>query len=173
MSISNISVQQLKEWIDNDEVQLVDVREKIENDAFHIQDSAHLPLGSITRDQLPKTNKKIVIYCLKGLRGQKACEKVASTDAELEIYNLIGGIDAWRSAGLPVKESEKKHFPLDRQVQITIGSFVLLGALGSVLVNPALVWVAAFFGAGLLFAGLSGTCGLAVLIARMPWNKTA
>jgi len=47
----------------------------------------------------------------------------------------------------------------------------LLGALGSLYIAPALIWLAVFVGAGLTFAGLTGTCGMAILIARMPWNK--
>ncbi|MEM0910869.1 MAG: rhodanese-like domain-containing protein [Pseudomonadota bacterium] len=171
MAILNIDAQQLKVLIDSNDACLVDVREAIEHDAFHIAPSAHIPLGKITSDLLPKTDKKVVIYCLKGVRGQKACEKVTATNDDVDVFNLTGGINAWRAAGLPLKVSEKKHFPLDRQVQITIGSFVLFSALASVLVNPAFVWVAAFFGAGLMFAGMTGTCGLGLLIAKMPWNK--
>lgn len=171
MAISNINVHQLKEWIDNDEVCLVDVRETIEHNAFRIDNSAHLPLGTITGNKIPETDKKIVIYCLKGVRGQKACEKVTASVDGLHVFNLEGGIDAWRSAGMPIKASDKKHFPLDRQVQITIGTFVVLSVIASVMINPAFVWVAALFGAGLLFAGVTGNCPLALLIAKMPWNK--
>ena len=172
MAISNINVHQLKEWIDNDEVCLVDVRETIEHHAFRIDNSAHVPLGTISGDKVPETDKKIVIYCLKGVRGQKACEKVTAAIDGIDVFNLEGGIDAWRSAGLPIKSTDKKHFSLERQVQIAIGTFVVLAVMASIAINPVFVWVAGFFGAALLFAGLTGNCPLSLLIAKMPWNKT-
>ena len=89
----------------------------------------------------------------------------------MEIYNLEGGIDAWRTAGLPVQEGERKTLPLDRQVQLTVGLLLLTSVALTVLVHPAFIWLAAFFGAGLTMAGLTGFCGMALVMARMPWNK--
>jgi len=86
---------------------------------------------------------------------------------------LEGGIDAWRASGEATKLNEKAPLELNRQVQITAGILILIGALGSVFVHPNLVWLAAFVGAGLTFAGLSGTCGMAHMLMLMPWNRKA
>jgi hypothetical protein len=58
-----------------------------------------------------------------------------------------------------------------RQVQIVVGSFSVAGAILALAVNPWFAAVPLFFGSGLLFAGITGTCGMALMLARMPWNR--
>ena len=77
---------------------------------------------------------------------------------------------AWRRARLPVREG-RKRLPVDRQVQLIAGSMVLTGIALGTLVNPWFLAISAFFGAGLTFAGATGTCGLALLLLKMPWNR--
>jgi hypothetical protein len=84
---------------------------------------------------------------------------------------LEGGMVAWRAAGLPIREGAKKVLPLDRQVQLIVGSMVLIGTLLGAFVNPWLLIIPGFFGAGLAFAGATGTCALGMMLARMPWNQ--
>ena len=83
---------------------------------------------------------------------------------------MEGGIGAWEKAGLPV-ERGASTMPLFRQIQIAAGSLILIGALGSLGWHP-LLWLAVFGGAGLVFAGITGFCGLGVLLSRMPWNRS-
>jgi hypothetical protein len=80
-----------------------------------------------------------------------------------------GGTLACVEAGVPVVRG-RKAISLERQVRIAAGSLVLLGA-GLSFVHPAFVGIAAFVGAGLVFAGVTDTCGMGMLIARMPWNQ--
>lgn len=82
-------------------------------------------------------------------------------------------MNAWQEAGLPVIRSARRHLPLMRQVQVVIGSAVLVGTLGSLFVDPRFIWLAVFMGAGLVFAGASGWCGLAILLSKMPWNRSS
>jgi rhodanese-related sulfurtransferase len=171
MSVSTISSSTLKQWLDNQEVELIDVREDIEFHSSHIAGALHVPLSKINSEHLPQNDKKKVIYCLRGARGQKACEKLASQSPDSTFYNLEGGIEAWKVAAQEVVTGSTQIMPLDRQVQITIGLAVLGSVIASQMVHINWIWLAGFFGAGLLFAGLSGTCGLARLLAMMPWNK--
>ena len=60
---------------------------------------------------------------------------------------------------------------LERQVRIAAGFLALLGALLGFFVHPNYFGLYAFVGAGLMFAGITDTCGMAMLIARMPWNQ--
>jgi hypothetical protein len=71
---------------------------------------------------------------------------------------------------LPVVRG-KKAISLERQVRIAAGSLVLLGVIGSLLIHPYVIGLSAFVGAGLLFAGITDTCGMGMLLARMPWNR--
>jgi len=172
MAIKTIDAATLKNWLDKGDAVVVDVREPAENAAESISGATLLPLGGITKDALPETSgKKLVIHCRSGKRSGSACEKLIAEDPELEIYNLEGGISAWTEAGHTVKTSGKFFLPLDRQVQLTIGLGVLIGSFLAYFVNPLFFLLTGFFGAGLTFAGLSGTCGLAIIMAKMPWNQ--
>jgi len=58
-----------------------------------------------------------------------------------------------------------------RQVQIAAGALVLCGTLAGTLFNPMFCVIPAFTGTGLIFAGITGICGMAKLLAIMPWNR--
>ncbi len=172
MPLKTVDAKTLKNWLDNSQAVLIDVREPAEHSAESIKGAKLLPLGGIKKSALPDcAGKKLVIHCRKGGRGGSACEKLLAEDPELEIYNLEGGIEAWRSVGLAVKSSGKAFLPLDRQVQLIIGISVLAGSVLGYFVNPLFFLLTGFFGAGLTFAGLTGFCGLALLMAKMPWNQ--
>lgn len=172
MALKTIDAKTLKTWLDNNEAVLVDVREPAEHAAENITGATLLPLGSVSKSALPTcAGKKLVIHCRKGGRGGSACAKLLAEDPNLDIYNLEGGIEAWNAAGLTVASSGKFFLPLDRQVQLTIGLCVLTGSILGYLVSPAFFLLTGFLGTGLTFAGLTGFCGLALLMAKMPWNQ--
>jgi rhodanese-related sulfurtransferase len=174
MPIKTVDVTTLKHWMDNNEVVLVDVREPAEHVAKSIPGSTLLPSGKVNKSALPDANgKKLVIHCNTSRRSSNACEKLMKEDPNLEIFRLEGGISAWSEAGHSVNSSGKFFLPLDRQVQLTIGLFVLVGSFLAYFVSPMFFLLTGFFGAGLTFAGISGFCGLAMLMAKMPWNKVA
>lgn len=173
MPIKTVDAITLKRWLDSGEAVVVDVREPAEYESENIPGAKLIPLGKISKQLLPDTTgKKLVVHCRSGKRAGSACEKLLAEDPNLEIYNLEGGISAWSEAGLEVKSSGKFFLPLDRQVQLTIGLCVLIGSLLTYFVNPLFAIFTGFFGAGLSFAGLSGYCGLAMIMAKMPWNQS-
>ena len=87
------------------------------------------------------------------------------------LSDLEGGLMARQQAGLPVEKRRGAPLPLRRQVQIAAGSLVLAGVLLSQLVASGWIWLSGFVGVGLVFAGVSGFCGMARLLAVMPWNR--
>lgn len=170
MPVKQIDPTTAKQWLDKGEAVLIDVREPAEHAAQHIKGAQLCSLGSLCGDKLPKTNKKILVHCQKGVRGERACENLIAEKSPLEVYNIQGGIEAWQQAGFPVEGNGGNLLPLDRQVQLAIGLSVFgFGILGYV-VHPVFALGAAFFGAGLINAGLTGWCGLAKVMAKMPWN---
>ncbi len=172
MTPKPIDAKTLKTWLDRDEAVLVDVREPAEHAAENIEKATLLPLGSISLSGLPQhTGKKLVIHCRKGGRGTAACQKLLAENPNLEVYNLEGGIEAWNAAGLNVSTSGAFFLPLDRQVQLTIGVCVLTGSILAYTISTQFLLLTGFFGAGLTFAGLTGFCGLARVMAKMPWNQ--
>lgn len=151
--------------------QLIDVREPVEHAESHLSGAKLIPLGQIEArcGELDKS-KPVMVMCQAGKRGAAAADKLRALGFS-DVRNLEGGILAWKAAGLPCATGSKAVMPLMRQVQITVGFLVLLASVLAVTVNPAWIYLCMFFGAGLLFAGLSGFCGLAMILAKMPWNR--
>lgn len=171
MNGRTVDATTLQSWLDRGEAVLIDVREPAEHAAQSIHGAVSLPLGKVRLSALPAaTGKKLVVHCRKGGRGGAACQKLLSEDPGLEIYNLEGGIEAWHAAGFPVASSGRFFLPLDRQVQLTIGLSLLVTSYLAYTIGPVFLLITAFLGAGLTVAGLTGFCGLAMLLARMPWN---
>lgn len=172
MTIKNINCETLKNWLNSDEAILIDVREPAENEARKIEGSYLIPLAQISKKSLPNLGtKKLVIHCHSGKRSFAACSKILSEDPNLEVYNLEGGILSWINNNNQTQTSKKFFLPLDRQTQLTIGIVVLSGSLLGYFVNSLFFILPSFFGAGLCFAGITGWCGLAILLSKMPWNK--
>lgn len=170
--IKSVDVKTAKEWLNKNEAILVDVREPGEYAAVHIAEAKLIPLSTLEEDNLPElNNKKLIIHCHIGRRGGAACEKLLLSNPNLDVYNLEGGIAAWEKAGFKVEKSGVAFLSIERQVQITIGSGVLIGLIFGYLIHPGFLFLSAFFGAGLLFAGITGSCGLAMLMGKMPWNQ--
>ena len=171
MSPRLIEPDTLKQWLTEGTAILVDVREPAEHRASRIAGARLMPLSSFQPASLVTENRRVVLHCLKGGRGNTACEALLKANPNLEVYNLARGIEGWAAAGLPVEHGAGKMLPLDRQVQLTIGIILLVTTALSVLVHPGFVALAAMIGMGLTVAGLTGFCGLGMVMARMPWNR--
>ncbi len=170
-----ITPQEAYAWLKSGEAIMIDVREPDEYKAEHIGYAASLPLnavGDISSYAEFSAGRKIIFQCLRGKRGEQACLLLGTNGEGKSYYNLTGGIDAWKEAGLPViRGMGAAGISIFRQVQMAVGTLIILCiALGfSGLILGFIL--AGIFGAALLFAGLSGWCGLALLLSKMPWNK--
>ncbi len=173
--IKNIDARQLKDWLQSGEAILVDVREPVEFTEWRIPKAISMPLTNIDKHikNLEGEKHKIVFQCLKGKRGEMAAEKAIEVlGSDVEIYNLEGGIETWDSAGFTIiRDSEKTGLPIMRQVHIAAGSLLLLFSLIALAGVKFGAIMTLFVGAGLLFAGLTGNCMMAMLLQKMPWNK--
>lgn len=169
--MKTITASELKKRLDKNEVILIDVREPAEYRNECIDGACLIPLGEINVEKLPSTERPIVIHCGSGKRSSDACIKLLAANPSLDISSLDGGITAWKQAGYNVKKSGSNIIPLDRQTQIAIGSIAFLGTILGAFVNSVFYILPAFMGAGLMFAGITGWCGMAKLLAKMPWNK--
>ncbi len=148
---------------------LLDVRSPIEFETEHIADSINLPLDELeSRCEEVSRKGQLVVICRSGKRAERGAYALSGKGFQPRI--LEGGLLAWREAGLPTKKG-KKMLPLERQIQLIIGTGVLTGLALAIFVNPWFLIIPAFFGAGLTFAGLSGTCALGLLLTKAPWNK--
>lgn len=152
---------------------LVDVRSPAEYGEAHVPFAVNQPLPDLDahalRAEAEKNGRRLVFICKSGARGRSACEKVLAAGIS-SVFNVDGGTGAWIDAGLPVARGAKS-FSVERQTRIAIGLMVLLGIALGALVHPYFLGISAFFGAGLVYAGLSDSCMLGLLIASMPWNR--
>ena len=137
----------------------------------HIAGSLNIPLSRITEADLPQG--PLVLVCQSGNRSAKALALLQQLGRQHPLTDLQGGVPAWQQAGFPVRKLKGAPLPLMRQVQIAAGSLVLLGVILSQTVAPGWIWLSGFVGAGLTFAGISGFCGMARLLAVMPWNRVS
>jgi rhodanese-related sulfurtransferase len=166
MSLPTVSPVEAKRLIDAGAV-LIDIRAADEHARERIPNARNHPLGELTK--LDGSAVPVVFHCRAGSRtGANAVKLAAATSCEA--YILDGGIEAWKRTGLPVVRDRSQPIEIMRQVQIAAGGLVLLGLLLGYFVQPAFYLISLFIGGGLLFAGLTGWCGMAKLLALMPWN---
>jgi rhodanese-related sulfurtransferase len=153
---------------------LVDIRETDEHARERISGARHHALSKIDAESPARSGDDVLIFhCRSGMRTKANAPKLAEAAQGCEIYVLEGGIDGWKKAGLPVALDRKQPIEIIRQVQIGAGSLVLVGILLGAFVNPLFYAMSGFVGAGLLFAGITGFCGMANLLSLMPWNRRA
>lgn len=155
-------------------LELIDVRTPVEFREVHVETAHNVPLDQLDpaawmRSRSGSAAEPLYVICRSGSRGRQACEafhKAGFTN----VVNVDGGTMACVEAGLPVVRG-KKAISLERQVRIAAGSLVLLGAILGAFVHPGFIGLSAFVGAGLIFAGITDTCGMGMMLARMPWNQ--
>lgn len=172
--ILQVTPKDLAKWLKSGAVVLVDVREAAEYRSQHIKDAKNLPLSQVTIDNehMPEhDHKRLVLHCQSGRRSMMACEKLISEKVPYDIWNLEGGMNAWKQAGLDIIASGRKLLPMEQQVHLTIGLMVIVGMLLGSLVSYWWFLLPVIAGLGLINSGLTGWCGLMKLMAKMPWNR--
>jgi rhodanese-related sulfurtransferase len=167
--LNRISAQDLGAQLAARDVTVIDVREPMEYASGHISGSLNVPLGRIGQADLP--SGPLVLVCQSGNRSAKALTQLLGQGHPHSVRDLLGGMPSWQQAGFPMTTLKGAPLPLMRQLQIAAGSLVLLGVILSQTVAPGWIWLAGFVGAGPTFAGVSGFCGMARLLAVMPWNR--
>ena len=174
MSVSTISPAKFAELCQHGQkVELIDVRTPVEFREVHVEFAKNVPLdrlepSAIMQARNGTAQESLYVICRSGGRGQQACEKFQKAGFT-NVINVEGGTIACVDAGLPLVRG-KKAMSLERQVRIAAGSLVLIG-FGLSFIHPALIGLSVFVGAGLVFAGVTDTCAMGMLIARMPWNQ--
>ena len=175
MSIAVIKPQELAELgKETQKIDLIDVRTPVEYREVHVEFARNVPLDQLDPAALMQarngsSNEPLYVICRSGSRGQQACEKFLKAGFS-NVVNIEGGTLACVEAGLPVVRG-KKAISLERQVRIAAGLLVVTGSALGYFVSPYWIGLAAFIGAGLAFAGITDTCAMGMMLARMPWNQ--
>ncbi|WIO75231.1 rhodanese-like domain-containing protein [Porticoccaceae bacterium LTM1] len=168
MKWRQITPQQFQQEVNWQSDSVVDVRSPAEHKSQHVTGAINLPLDNLKAEQL--SGSKIYLLCKSGKRATMAAEKLCD-NYEGELIVIEGGTDSCAANGIPCTSSGKQHMSLERQVRIAAGSLVVLGCLLGYMVNSGFYLLSTFVGAGLVFAGITDTCGMGMLISKMPWNK--
>ena len=172
-TVTAVDPATVRSWAASGQARLVDVREGFEHATEHIADDELRALSAFDPESLaPDPSAKVVFYCRTGRRSLDAAEHWTRVHG-VPGWHLEGGIEAWKQAGLATtKPAGGPPIDVMRQMQITAGTLVLLGTVLGLFVSEWFLALSGGIGAGLIFAGASGWCGMAMLLARLPWNRT-
>ena len=153
---------------------LVDVRSPAEFASVHAAGARSMPLARLDPGALADArgdpDGPVYLICKSGRRAAEARRALAGAGVGPAVC-VAGGTDAWLAAGLPVNRGPRATVSLERQVRIAAGGLVLIGSVLAWFAHPAFLALPAFVGAGLVFAGVTDTCAMGMLLARMPWNR--
>jgi rhodanese-related sulfurtransferase len=159
-------------------IEVIDVRTPGEYRSGHIKGARLLPLDELRPEKLPlvhsdgesrDSEQNVYITCQSGYRAAQAAERLAIAGYRA-VKVVEGGTQAWEKAGLPIKRCGSV-ISIERQVQITVGSLIVLKVFFGFTVHELFFALAALIGSGLIVAGITRWCGMAQLIAGMPWNR--
>jgi rhodanese-related sulfurtransferase len=161
--------------LSGEKLHLLDVRTPAEHAEVHVPGVHLVPLDRLDPARLAgehgfAKDQPIYVFCRSGGRAKQAAVQLEK-DGFAECHVVEGGTLAWADAGLPVNRGISKIMSLERQVRIAAGAMVLCGVLLAHFVNPAFIWLSGFVGAGLIFAGITDTCAMGMLISKLPWNQ--
>jgi rhodanese-related sulfurtransferase len=159
-------------------VHALDVRTPAEHAGLHVEGAVCCPVGEWQTAQLLSdlrargfsAQDTLYLLCQSGRRAQMAAEQIAR-ESDVNVVVVDGGTEACVAAGLPVRQGGRRVWSLERQVRVAAGFLVLSGVVLGTLVAPGWYVLSGFVGAGLMFAGITDTCAMGMLIARMPWNR--
>jgi rhodanese-related sulfurtransferase len=169
--IQELDAPTVKARLDRGEAILIDVREPDEHARERIAGAKLMPLSSFDPMRVATSGAHaVILHCASGARSARAAAMLAGAGIT-DIAHLKGGITAWKQAGFPLALNRKAPLPLMRQVQITAGSLVVAGVALGVAVHPWFLVLSAFVGAGLVMAGVTGWCGMATLLGKLPYNR--
>lgn len=152
---------------------LVDIREPDEFARSHVPAAVSRPLSALETAHLRiEAGSDVIFTCRTGMRTGANCNRLAAA-VDGDAFVLEGGLDNWVKAGLPVATNRSAPLEMTRQVHIVAGMLVVTGAVLGFFVHPAFHTLSGLVGAGLTFAGATGFCGMAKLLAFAPWNHRA
>lgn len=154
-------------------VRILDVRTPGEFESVHIRGAYNVPLDTLSEHsaEIAGVSAPVILVCQSGGRARKA-EAALKSAGMANLHVLEGGMNAWVGAGLPVGGG-KRRLSLERQVRIVAGALAATGGFLGFFVNPSFALIPAGIGSGLVFAGVTDKCGMALVLSRLPYNRAS
>lgn len=156
------------------DIRLLDVRTPGEYETVHIRGAYNVPLDTLGEhaDEIRATvDEPVVLICQSGSRARKAEEALKAAGMP-NLHVLEGGVNEWVATGKPVRRGATR-ISLERQVRIVAGALAATGGILALAVSPLFAVLPAFVGSGLVFAGVSDTCAMGMVLSRLPYNRPA
>lgn len=155
------------------EIRILDVRTPGEFETAHISGAYNVPLSNLSEHtaEILAVKEPVVLVCQTGRRASQA-ESTLKTTGLPNLHLLDGGMNAWLEQGNAVREG-RKRMSLERQVRLVAGGLAAVGAILAIAVDPWFAVIPAFIGSGLVFSAITDTCGMALLLAKLPYNRPA
>jgi rhodanese-related sulfurtransferase len=175
MSSNIISLGEIRSLLERGRpLNILDVRTPAEFARVHVLGARLMPLDDLdpaaVAAERPSAADPIYVICQSGGRASKACQRLQEAGVA-QVYSIEGGTAAWEKMGLPVERGGRNVISLERQVRIGAGLLVLIGTTLALTVHSGFLVIPVFVGAGLVFAGITDYCGMALVLGRMPWNR--
>ncbi|MEA5628265.1 rhodanese-like domain-containing protein [Nostoc sp. UHCC 0251] len=169
--LQSVDTQTLKQLLKQQAITLIDVREPAEYAGEHIPGATLISLSKFDPRKVPQDqDTKVILYCRSGNRSTMAAQKLFDAGFTT-VTHLEGGISAWKQAGYATTINKNAPISLIRQVQIVTGSLVLIGTLLGAFVSPWFLILSGLMGGGLMFSGITDSCVLGMLLAKLPYNQ--
>lgn len=170
--------------VDKEKSIILDVRSKMEHNEKRLAQQHinvaldELDAGKFIENYCPDKEKTILILCGGGTRAKKAADKFIAAGYK-NIQVIEGGLKACESSNQKLEgyatnycSTIKTPISLERQVRIAAGAIASMGSLLALIFNNAdFAIIPLSVGAGLIFAGVTNRCGMALLLIKAPWNK--
>jgi len=171
-NVQTMGVAEAQALIHESNTLVLDVRSPGEFETAHIDGAVNIPVDRLDphlREIVSNAGGTMVLVCQSGGRAEQAATKL-SRQGKQDLVLLDGGMNAWQQSGAPVRRGEVQRWALERQVRLVAGSIVLSSVAASALV-PRLKWIGAGIGGGLVFAAVSNTCMMGMLLGKLPYNS--
>lgn len=168
---SKISLDKFKDLHDKKDVNLIDVRTPAEYNSKHIKGAFNVPLDRLAehKDSLKNSKRQVVFICKTGMRSHRACQAVEAMGIE-NTQSLEVGVDDLETQGFETIKGKTK-WDLERQVRFVAGLLVMIGVLLGFFLNQYFFILSGLIGFGLVFAAITNTCAMGMLLAKLPYNK--
>lgn len=172
--MNTILAEQLKSKVTKHEpIKILDVRTPVEYREFHLKNAINIQLDKLSEESLHAAgfvkSELLYVVCKSGSRAKNATQQLSSIGYQAVCVD--GGTLACKDCGMDIECSGKKAISIERQVRIAAGSLVLFGVVLSLGISTSFLFIPMFVGVGLVFSGFADWCGMALLLAKMPWNK--
>ena len=176
MKNTTITASALIHTVSEQQPLIIDVRTPAEVEKNFFPGAVNIPVNELTIEKVKAViekrqslNTHIYLLCQSGKRAETAASILADLSDVIPVI-ISGGMNSINETAKS-DTSVKNVMSIERQVRITAGAIVAASVAGGVFISSVFFALAAFVGLGLMFSGITNTCGMGLILLKAPWNK--